>query len=308
VAPLECFTPLWWSTEGHSAEVNTVAFSSDGKQLASGGRDYTVHLWDPTTGNLVETLVGHRGWINAVAFSPDGAQLATASRDAEVRVWDTRSGELLHMLQIHEFGAYSLAFSPDGKYIITGSGKGPVRLWIAATGQLKRLLKGHSDKVTSVAFSHNGALIVSGSADKTVRVWDTETGRGQHVLQGPRTFIDIWVGFSLDGKQVRAGSYDIGAEALLYRWDTASGVPNAPLGGGHVSVSMAFSPDDKWVACGCDDKIVRVWDMSSGALSHKFRGHRDEVWAVAFSPDNTQLVTGDCYGSLRTWALATESI
>ena len=238
-----------------------------------------------------------------MVFSPDGTRLVTASRDAEVRVWDTNSGELLHMLQMHESGAYSLAFSPDGKYIVTGDGEGPLRLWIAATGELERLLKGHSNQVTSVAFSHNGALIVSGSADETVRVWDTETVRGLHVLQGPDTFIDTWVGFSLDDRQVRAGSYDPCAEALLYRWDAASGAPNAHLEGEDVTVSMAFSPDDKWIACGCDDKIVRVWDMSSGALRHKFRGHRSEVWAVAFSPDSTQIVTGDCRGFLRAWAL-----
>jgi len=308
VAPLERYTPLWKSIEGHGGEVTAVALSSDGTRLASGGRDCIIRLWDPLTGNLVETLEGHRGWTHAVVFSPDSTRLATASRDAEVRVWDTNSGELLHMLQIHESGAYALAFSPYGKYIVTGSGEGPVRLWVAATGQLERLLKGHSDKVTSVAFSPDGKQIVSGSADTTVRVWDTETGQGLYMLQGPDTFIDVWVGFSLDGKQIRAGSYDIGAAALLYRWDTASGAPSAPLAGEDVTVSMAFSADDKWVACGCDDKIVRVWDMSSGALQHKFRGHRGEVWAVAFSPDNTQLITGDCYGVLRAWALATESI
>ena len=167
-----------------------------------------VRLWDPTTGQLIRTLEGHRGWVNSVVFSPDGAQLATASRDAEVRVWDTERGELLHMLQIHEFGAYSLAFSPDGKYIVTGGGEGLLRLWIAATGGLWRLFEGHTQKVTSLAFSPNGTRIVSGSSDETVRVWDFATGQELRVLCGPETIVDMWVGFSLDGTQVRAGSHD----------------------------------------------------------------------------------------------------
>jgi len=156
---------------GHTSDVYSVAFSPDGKILASGSGDNTIQLWDVAKGTLLRTLQGHTSWVRSVAFSPDGKILASGSADKTIKLWDVATGREIRTLQGHTSDVYSVAFSPDGKVLASGSADRTIQLWDVAIGTLLRTLSGHTDSVRSVAFSPDGRILASGSWDGTIKLW-----------------------------------------------------------------------------------------------------------------------------------------
>jgi hypothetical protein len=164
--------------QGHTHWVYSVAFSPDGKRLASASRDHTVKVWDAQTGQLTRTLFGHTSEVFSVAFSPDGKHLAIGGSPNTVKVWDVQTGQETRSLKGVAGPVRSVAFSPDGKRLATGSiNNHTPQVWDAQTGQLTLSLQGHTNWIGSVAFSPDGKRLVSGSKDQTVKVWDAQTGQ-----------------------------------------------------------------------------------------------------------------------------------
>ncbi len=289
---------------GHTGAVYSVAFSPDGKTLASGSFDGTVRLWDATTGHQTgNPLTGHTGAVRSVAFSPDGKTLASGG-DGVVRLWDVTTGHQTgNPLTGHTGAVESVAFSPDGKTLASGSFDGTVRLWDVATGhQIGNPLTGHADAVLSVAFSPDGKTLASGSFDGTVRLWDMATGRQ---IGNPLTGHGVVysVAFSPDGKTLASGS----SHSRVRLWDMATGrqIGNPLTGGTGAVYSVAFSPDGKTLASG-GDGVVRLWDVTTGhQIGNPLTGHTSSVYSVAFSPDGKTLASGSDDHTVRLWDVVT---
>jgi len=191
--------------EGHEDVVTSVAWSSDGRRVATGSFDRTARIWDATTGGLVRTLAGHGGSVFSVAWSPDGRRVATGSNTA--RIWDATAGDVVHMLEGHGSCVYRVAWSPDGRRVATGSRDKTARIWDATTGEVVRALEGHGGPVWSVAWSPDGRRVATGSYDNTARIWDATTGEVIRALEGHGDWVRS-VAWSPDGTRVATGSFD----------------------------------------------------------------------------------------------------
>ena len=165
--------------KGHSGHIECLAFSLDGKRLASGSRDTTVIIWDTATGEQLHSLAEHDNRVVSVAFSPGGRWLASGSWDNTVKIWDTANGNKI--LDIKKAGYVDVSFGPEDKMLASFASDAAndyaVTIWDVPTARELFTLKGHASGVTSVAFSPDGQRLASGSFDDTVRIWDLATGK-----------------------------------------------------------------------------------------------------------------------------------
>jgi WD40 repeat protein len=291
---------------GHSSGIASVAFSPDGKTLASGSYEGTVILWDLATGKLIgQLLSGHTNVVSSVAFSPDGKTLASGSYDGTVILWNVATRQPIGQpLRWHGSIVTSVAFSPDGNTLASGSDNGTVILWDVATRQpIGQPLSGHTS-VTSVAFSPDGKTLASGSADQTVILWDVVTRQPIGQPLSRHTNVVTSVAFSPDGNTLASGSWD----QTVILWDVATRQPiGQPLSGhGGIVTSVAFSPDSKTLASGSWDQTVILWDVATRQpIGQPLSGHTNIVTSVAFNPNGKTLASGSYDGSVILWDMDT---
>ncbi|MCA2513261.1 MAG: protein kinase, partial [Microcystis sp. M60BS1] len=240
---------------GHSGKVESVAYSPDGRYLASGSSDTTIKIWQVATGRELRTLTGHYSFVRSVVYSPDGRYLASGSSDETIKIWEVATGTKLRTLTGHSNIVWSVVYSPDGRYLASGSYDKTIKIWEVATGRELRTLAVHTDLVSSVAYSPDGRYLASGSLDKTIKIWEVATGKELRTLTRHSGWVYSVV-YSLDGHYLASGSQD----NTIKIWEVATGKQLRTLTGHFEAVfSVVYSPDGRYLASGSGDNTIKIW-------------------------------------------------
>lgn len=296
--------------DGHNrAPVNVVAYSPDGRLLASGGLDNAIALWDASTGDLIRRLEGHTSAIRSLAFAPDGKHLLSGSTkdDRRILLWDVDSGAILKTFTGMQDAITGIAVRPDGRAFATGSPAGSLALWDIDAGAFVKTAGALQPPITAVAYSADRESVLAvteGSAFEPGHVlrWNPETGDLDKIATEP-----------LDANQTGLLSLAVGEGAVS--WQVATGaqdrsiiIRDADLGAirrlvGHTDYvfAVSFSHDGRWLASGSADKTVRVWDVVTGEEVVRLDGAAGIVHSVAWSPDGRTLASGGRDGVVRVW-------
>ncbi|MEZ6072274.1 MAG: serine/threonine-protein kinase [Pirellulales bacterium] len=286
----------------HDSKVRSVAYSTDGTLVASGGYDGKVNVWDVNaSGELVE-LVGHADEVNDLAFSPDGRHLASAGQDHTLRIWNLKPGEPPHVLEgFSHLPIHSIGYSPDGSRLASSGEDGIIRLWDTEKWKVVSEWSDHGTSVEAIAFSADGTRLLSGGRDAIARVRCLATGRvlTECEISDKEMGMINAVAFSHDGNKVATASW---MDRRIRIWDAQTGkLLDRIYSVDGYRHNIAFSPDDRLLACGLRNGLVRIWDVPFSRQAYTLTGHEADVQDLAFSPDGTRLVTASADKTVKQW-------
>jgi WD40 repeat protein len=305
------FSPIriW---EEHRDIVWAVAFSPDGRYLASGGggqemngnwtegSDFSIRIWNMKDGSLHKKLDGHKNAITAIAWFADSGRLVTSSSDNTAKIWDVATGTEKATLLGHTDRVSGVAVSEDGDRILTGSWDKTCILYNARTGKaVKQLDPPHYGRIWSVALSPDGNTAAVAGDHPYIRLWDLEKLTIKKELQG-HSQAAVALAFSARGDRLLSGGWD--NSAIIWDLEKGMSAKVLPNQGGRVE-GVAYSADGKRVLTGSLDRKVRLWNVETGELLHTYEGHTGGIAKVTLSKNGKFAASGSWDHSVRLWPL-----
>jgi WD40 repeat protein len=287
-----------WSLRGHRLPIHSLAFSRDGRRLASCSSDTAdftsgdVKLWDVASGRELFTLHGHTGTVSEIAFSADGHRLATSSSDKTVKLWDMSTGEEVLTIRNQIDRLYCVAFSPDGRKLASVGNRGVVQV-CDATPLEERVVANPSLRLEGsgcITFSPDGSSLIAGGAANTVRIWDASNGARLATLNG-HTQPVVSVASTPNGRQFISASRD----STIRIWDRATGSECSLLTNHEGWVNgLALRPGGVEVASASNDNTIRRWDLATWRQIAVLQVHDSPymgIYSVDYSPDGQRIAS-----------------
>ncbi|KAL4968200.1 WD40-repeat-containing domain protein [Aspergillus stella-maris] len=316
-----------------------LAFSPDGL-LAFDAPVNIIQIWNPKTGQLMQTLAGHDGELTGLDFSSE--LLISSYRDNTIWLWDTATWELRFRFKGHSGEVRRSALSATGS-LATGAPDGTIKLWNPRTGELQQTLypNASTGSIVSIAFAPDGLILASIAMDAIIRIWDSSSGLLQNTLYGGDGQFIPSIAFSPTDQVIASASLDCnimlwspsieGPQPQLMDRDSvfamtfsedcqllAAGLSNGivqlwdPLSGSlrwtsprhpesETTLSIAFSPDNQFLASSSGDMTITIWSTITGAQQRKLLGHTDRIGCIKFSPNGKLLASGSMDRTVRLW-------
>ncbi len=297
---------------GHLAAINALAWSPDGKLIASASDDTFVQVFEVATGTRRLIYRGHSEEVAAVAWSPDGKLIASAGQDRTVQLWNAAlGGTPVRIYKGHSDRVSGVAWARKGQLLASGSDDKSVQVWQAGNGERTFTFKGHTAGVLCVGWQPDESSVASGSWDGTLRDWAT-VQHGDHFDAGEQIFNygghgtnEVYaLAWSPDGRLIASA----GADQTVQISDGVDGTPKRPFFTDHRRqdhvnrvFAVAWSPDGKAIASGDEDGNVYVWKVADRKTFFRYTGHQGAVNAVAWSPDGKFIASGSADTTVHIW-------
>jgi WD40 repeat protein/predicted Ser/Thr protein kinase len=298
-----------FACNGHSSRITVVAWSPDGKHLASSSYDKSARIWDSTHGYREIVYRGHTDRVQAVAWSPDGKRVASASSDRTVQIWDAATGSPIFTYHGHGLPVMALAWSPDGTRIASGGDDKTVQVWDASNGTLLYTHRGHAGRVQAIVWSPDGTRIASGGDDKTVQVWmlvrpkssffskllSSTSSNSTYRGHAAKVYALAW---APNGQRIAS----VSADKTLQVWDALGSKKYFIYRSNGASLNaIAWSPDGRYIAAGGNDKMAHIWDGVTRQGVYTYHGHTNYVTAITWSPDGKLLASASVDRTIQVW-------
>jgi WD40 repeat protein len=303
----------------HSGAIRAVAYSPDGKRLATGSADRTVKLWDMANGHEALRYVGHGDVVRTLAFRPDGKMIASAGGDDYIKLWDPATGQDIRTLKPEGAGSpyvTYVTFSPDGKYLVSAWSDKAVRIHDVATGTVKRTMQDFQQMINAAVFSPDGKVLGAAVGDGQLRLWEypkivDNPIQPEFWSQNDQQGASYHIAFSPDGSRL-ARCFLNGIKVYETPQPGRPGnanyvvrtIPQPPPENPTTQILFTcslFSKDGKTLFTGASDGTIRLYDMEQGNLVGTFKGHNDSIFALAFNPTGTELASASQDHTVRVW-------